>query len=297
MVDKTSSAMADRGGARQARVLRRFRRRIDAPAHSYAAGRVLQVEPHGAVVVDDNQRIVTKSYFGDDRPTLLKVAATEFERQDKFWRSLQANDVISCPRPLELIEAPCPQIRMEFARGRPISTHLRDVELSPAELEWLADVLVGALASYVRTTKEPYYDFHLRNMLYSSSDRRVSFVDFGIPQRLEHSLHELGDLSPFEISLGNLVAGVVFESARPRSFYRLRQHRQALRLCSALLERSLDVDGGGVDLGKVRQAANVAYMASVYWGPAVRQGWYRLLGPLLARRFALRGVRFGPAVA
>jgi hypothetical protein len=275
-------------------VLRRFRGRIDEARDLHAVGRVLQEEPHGAVVVDENERIVTKTYFGDGSATLLEVAATEFKRQDEFWRSLRSNDVISCPRPLELIDRPCPQIRMEFAHGRPISTHLRDVELSRAELEWLAEVLVAALISYVRSTNEPYYDFHLRNMLYNPTDRVVSFVDFGIPKRLEHSLHELSDLSPFEISLGNLVAGALFESARPRSFYRFRQHRQAVLLCSALLERSLDVDTGGADLEKVRQAAHVAYRASVYWGSAVRQGWFRLLGRLLARRFVLRGVRFGP---
>jgi hypothetical protein len=273
-------------------VLRRLRRRRDGSDRSHDWGRVLQVEPHGAVVVEEGGTIVRKSFFGEDQETLRKVAATEFERQDRFWRSLQGTDVISCPRPLELIDGSCPQIRMEFARGQPISRHLRDVDLSRAELTWLADTLVRALDRYVRSTNEPYYDFHLRNMLYDPVNQVVAFVDFGVPKRLEESLHQFRDLSPFEISLGNLVAGTVFESARPRSFYRLRQHRQALRLCSALLERALDGHAGEVKLRNVRRAANIAYMASVYWGPALRQGWYRLLGPVLARRLMVRDVVF-----
>jgi hypothetical protein len=279
--------------ARLDRVLRRFPRRRDESDSAHNGGRVLQVEPHGAVVVEDGETVVRKSFFGDDENTRRRIAATEFDRQSRFWRNLQGTDGISCPRPLELIDASRPQIRMEFARGQPISKHLRDVDLSSAELTWLADTLIRALASYVQSTDEPYYDFHLRNMLYDPVDRVVAFVDFGIPKRLEHSLDQLSGLSPFEISLGNLVAGTIFESARPRGFYRLRQHRQALRLCSAVLERALDGDGD-LNIENVRRASDIAYGASVYWGPALRQGWYRLPGRLLARRLVVRRVVFGP---
>lgn len=276
-------------------MLRRFRSASRQATWLEDGGRVLQVEPHGAVVVEDDEATVRKIYLGGDRAALRRVAATEFERQERFWTSVQSADVISCPRPLELIDESHPQIRMEFARGRPISRHVRDVGLSGAELEWLADALGRALACYVQTTNEPYYDFHLRNMLYDPERRVISFVDFGIPKRLERSLHEFNGLSPYEISLGNLVAGTIFESTRPRAFYRLRQHRQALALCSAVLERFLDRDGAAVDLAKVRRAADIAYNASAHWGPRLRHSWYRLLGPLLARRLVVNGVAFAPS--
>jgi hypothetical protein len=243
--------------------------------------RVLQEEPGRTIVIEDDEAVVRKTFYGDDPAELGRLARHEAERMRRFAEALDAVEGAECPRPIEVSLGSAPFIRMTRARGEPMQDLLATQAWSPARFEAVATVLDQALNCYVRAFSEPYWDFILRNMFYDVGDEVVTFLDFGIPTIYLPRLEELNRFSPVEVSIGGLVASSIFEAGRPARMKRRLEHRQAPRLSAAVARKAI---ADGADADGIRAVAELTYgLASSHGGPA-RRAWYATAGRGLAQR-------------
>ncbi|MDQ3432302.1 MAG: aminoglycoside phosphotransferase family protein [Actinomycetota bacterium] len=261
-------------------------------------GRVLQSQPDRLVLLEADGETVRKTFWDGELAVREQHAIREADRLGLFREALQSTPHASCPRPIDLVAEPdAYSVRMSLVRGLPLPLHLRTARLEADLLAHLSSTLASALLVYVETFDEPYCDFHLRNMIYEPRTGVVSFLDFGMPNR-PWSPADLAALSPLEISLGNLIGSSMFESLRPRCWFRLRQHRQALALCWAVVERVSRLDHaagaagtGDVSADGVQRAAHLAFDRAAFTGAWYRQLWYRGMNACVGLAGSRRGDR------
>jgi hypothetical protein len=246
---------------------------------------VLQRQPGRTVVLEAGGQVVRKTFHGDDAGSLEQLATREFERMVRFSTALADVTAVTCPTPIELGAGPEPYVRMGRAAGVPMQSYLGTTTVDAERSASLADALGRGLIRYVETFAEPYWDFILRNMFYDERTGLVTLLDFGVPVIYAPALADLERHSPFDVSLGGLVASSVFEAARPKRFWRRLEHRQAFSLASAVTRRLLETPGApGVTPVGVRTVAEVTYGLAETSGGRLLQGWYRLCGSKIAGR-------------
>jgi hypothetical protein len=257
----------------------------------FRAPELLQQSSWGAVVLEPGGATVAKTFFGAPQPLLWTLARREFERLERFSAALQDVEGAACPRPMELVGASTPKIRMERASGIPLPTLLGERPLAAETHHRLVTTVIRALDVYVELLAEPYYDLHFGNMLYDPLSRTLTFLDFGFPEGSVSA----PPVSPHDASLGNLIGSTIFESARPKWLRHQRQHRQSSLLCAAIVESFVDAGHPGVTRTGLWEASRAAYERSAFPGAWSRRVWYGSVGYLLARRITVADIVFSPS--
>jgi len=214
------------------------------------------------------------------------MARCEFARLERFAAALEDVPGAACPRPLELLTDP-PGLRMQRAAGVDLFAFLRHHRLGAPLRERLATTMAAAIGAYVRALGEPCPDFKFDNVLFDPLDATLTFVDLGAPQ--DAVAPETG-LSPYEVTAGDLLGSVIFQSARPGRLRHRRQHAETAALAAAVV-RALE-GAGGVPLrpAELGRAAEAAYRRCAFGRSRRRSAWYATAGYALGRR-----VRIGPA--
>jgi len=234
---------------------------------------------------------VDKTFLEDDSDVRLTEAQREFERLERMFSALVEVPGVTSPRPLELLAGTSPTIRMGAVPGRPLLEVLRSRPLSTDHLAELATAAATGVTAYVRDSGEAYFDFQFDNMLYDESSATLGFVDLGVP---DDSETVQWPMKPLDISLGNLVGSTLFQSARPRWLSRRRQHRQAVALCYAIVDRAFEASPDAVTAEGVRRAAAATYRRCAFSGGRYKRLWYSTGGYVLSKRMTLMGNTFGP---
>ncbi|MGY1703998.1 hypothetical protein ACI79C_05440 [Geodermatophilus sp. SYSU D00697] len=197
---------------------------------------------------------------------------------------------VTCPQPLGVVEGPHPGFRMSRIEGQPLMDHLARTELSVERLGALAAAVATALRLYVETVGEPYHDLKLDNVMLEPSGA-LAFLDFGRP--LGHVPSDGVD-ALYESSVANLLASLVFESARPKRLANRRLHRQSASMATALVVALAD-RGSALDPERLLHEARRAYVRSTFGRRSVaRTAWYATVGWAVGRRVRLSDGRFGP---
>jgi hypothetical protein len=252
--------------------------------------RVLQTGFGRHVVLAEGGHVVRKTFHAGTEEQRRRLATDEYSRLQVFWAALDQIPEVTCPQPLGMVEKPAPGFDMAWVEGTKLIDHLAAERLPDGDLVALAARIATALRVYVETVKEPYSDLKLDNVLLVASGS-LAFLDLGVPQ---DAAPPADDESPYESSVGNLLASLVFESARPKRFLRRRLHQQSVRVAAALVSTLLE---GGVRLrtGPLLAAARRAYLRSTFdRGGVVRTAWYATVGWVAGRRVGLPGACFGP---
>jgi hypothetical protein len=246
---------------------------------------LLQGERGRSVVVEEGGAVVRKSFTGPDGAL---EATREYECLQRFHGALGTTGAARCPRPIELAMSPTPFVRMERAPGVPLNVYLARHGLDDQELDELGATLATGVTTYVEAVGEPYFDFHLRNLVYEPSRGAVTFVDFGVPFTFDHALIDrVRALAPLDASAGQLLGSTLFEVARPRTLLNRRRHAQSLRLVDKVLDR---LATGRDD---VRSVARASYAASAASGGAPALVWHRTIGNIASARARRRFLRAG----
>jgi len=253
--------------------------------------RLLQRSPGRTVEVEKNGAVIRKTFTGEDPEALLRLAEAEFSRLHRFHEALRDVPGAYSPRPVEIRAGVQVDLRMERAPGEPLLLLLRSRRLSPELADRLATVAASAVIRYLESVGEAYTDFQFDNMLFDEASGTVTFVDLGVP---DHSPAVPASSSPLEMTLGNMVGSTAFQSARPRWVLAARQHRQAVRLCEAIVEALSRISGAELSAAGLRACAGAAYERCAFKEDRVRRLWYSSAGYLLARRPRTLGFRFSP---
>jgi hypothetical protein len=214
------------------------------------------------------------------------LAAEELDHLGRFRIALEAIPGATCPEPVGLVDEPAPGFRMRFARGIEVIDLLRAENLGKEGVEAHARTMALVLEAYIEHIGEPYRDFKLRNMLYDRREQQLVFVDLGEPQ--DAGAPDPGD-SPYEVSVGNFLASMLFESARPKYRTSPRLHRQSKVLALALVAE-LRGRGAGLRPERLQAIARRDYLRSTFGrrSPA-RTAWYATVGWALGLRIPLPG--------
>ena len=217
---------------------------------------------------------VTKTFAGQNAQ---EEANREADRLRRFRAALDGVDGATCPALLH-VDGPPWRVNMARVPGVALSDRLAGSLLTDAELGAIAAVLAAGVTCYVRTFAEPYYDFHLRNVVSDAATNTLAFVDFGVPAELEGALPMLDGHDPLEVSLGNLVGSTVFEAARPRSVRLPRANRaQSFHLAREVVDSFM---GSTVTSSGVAAVARLSYRQSARRGSLPRRLWYLARGDL-----------------
>jgi SAM-dependent methyltransferase len=254
-------------------------------------GRILRTGPDRVIATNRDGTVVEKSFLGDDTEARRRDAQQEFDRLGQLDAALAQVPGSTTARPLELLPGPPPTIRMDYVAGRPALDVLRAGPLSADRLAGIAATAARALTSYIDVSGEAYFDFQFDNMLFDEPSATVAFIDLGRPHGSDEAASET---LPLDASLGNLVGSTIFQSARPKWLFRREQHRQAVQLCTAIVERVAGAAPEQVSAVGIRQVAEDTYRRCAFQGNWPKQLWYLTGGYVVARRMQLRGARFGP---
>jgi hypothetical protein len=160
-----------------------------------------------------------------------------------------------------------------------------------AARERLATPIAAAVGAYVGALGEPLPDFKFDNLLYDAATETVTFVDFGAPQ---DAVAPAPGLSPYEISVGDMLASVVFQSARPRHALDRRRHAQSVALAVAVVGALRAAGAGPLRDAELAAATTAAYRRCALGRSTRRNAWYATAGYALGRRIALGSVTVGP---
>lgn len=251
---------------------------------------VLQAESGRRVVREAGGRTVRKTFSTGPAAQRERTAADELSRLARFAAALADVPGASCPRPLGAVGGREPGYRMSWVEGEGLVLHLARRALREEDLARWGRTIAAALRAYVASVGEPYEDLKLDNILVAP-DGTLAFVDMGLPQGRRPEAR-VG--SPFEVSVGNLLASVVFESARPRWLLRRRLHRQSVAVAAAVVT-ALAEHGQPLRGDLVADAARGAYLRSTFdRGSWVRSIWYGTVGRAVGRRVRTNGAVIGP---
>ena len=230
---------------------------------------VLREAPDRLVRLEGDGATVRKVYRGADPGVQWRCAREEHGRLLLLWEHLGTRPGLACPRPVALEPGPPPALRMTVAPGDP----LLEVLERPCPLtrrRAIAVRMADAIEAFVACLGVPWDDFHLRNLRYRDNDGLLSLIGVG-------PTPDVVDLTdPFNTSVGNLVAGIAFEAARPRGIWRWRLRRQSVEVAQ-LMVAELRRRGRPLPLGPVGEMALRRYEKLTADGP-VRRAWYRGAG-------------------
>jgi hypothetical protein len=252
--------------------------------------RVLQEGFGRRVVLEDGRGSVRKTFH--DGPVELRRAQAhvEFARLRGFATALEGVPGVACPQPLELLADP-PGLRMEHAPGTNLLDLLAGMRLDAGARARLAGLMAVAIGAYVRALGEPLPDFKLDNLLYEPAAGGLTFVDLGAPQDAVPAAEGLSD---YEVTVGDMLGSVVFQSARPRHVLRRRQHAESVALAVAVIDALRGGGAGPLRDAELHRAGRAAYRRCAFGRSARRSAWYATAGYLLARRVPLGRRRLGP---
>jgi hypothetical protein len=253
--------------------------------------RLLQRSVGRTVVLEEGGKVVRKTFTGEEPGALLRLAEAERSRLERFADALAEVPGAGCPRPLEVRAGTVVDLRMERAPGLPLLEVLRRRRLPDALRIRLAEIAGTAVIRYVAAVGEPYHDFQFDNMLFDGATGTVTFLDLGLPDG-SHAVP--CDVSPLEVTLGNLVGSTMFQSARPKWALAVRQHRQAATLCAAIVENVARAPGVRVSGEHLQACTRAAYGRSAFKEGRAGRLWYSSVGYALARRPSMLGIRFSP---
>jgi hypothetical protein len=252
---------------------------------------VLQEGYGRCVVRETDGSTVRKTFSAGSRAERERTAAEELSRLTRFSAALVDVPGARCPMPLGPVLEPEPGYRMSWVAGEDLVDHLDRRTLPEEELAGIGRTIARALVAYVAAVGEPYWDLKLGNILVSP-DVDLVFVDFGPPQ--DHEVPP-GPETPYETSVGNLLANLVFESARPRAFLHRRVHRQSAGVATALVD-GLREGGQPLREDMLLAAARREYRRSTFGrrSPA-RTAWYATAGRVIALPVRTPAGVVGPA--
>ncbi len=253
--------------------------------------RVLQRSPGRTVVVEDGGTVVRKTFSGDAPEALAALAGDEYDRLERCHAALADLAGVKSPRPLEIRAGAVAELRMERASGLPLLALLRTRRLDSGLVAGLSALAASGAIRCVEALGEPYDDFQFDNMLLDDASGVLTFVDLGRPDR---SSPPPAGASALEVTLGNLVGSTMFQSARPKWLCAVRQHRQAVRLCTAIVARAADHQGEAPSAHGLQACAVAAYERSAFTGGWAARLWYSSVGWAVARRPEVLGVRVRP---
>ena len=192
----------------------------------------------------------------------------------------------TCPEPLGATEDGT-GLRMARVDGVEL---LDELAADRVDVQAAAVTIAAALIAYVEAVGESYRDLKLGNLL-RAGDGTLIFLDVGEPQDAGPAAP--GD-SPYEISMGNLVASLIFESARPKRLARRAQHRNSAALAVALAGE-LRARGAALRADRLAGAARRDFVRSTFGRRSpVRTAWYATVGYVAGTRVALPDAPVGP---
>ena len=247
-------------------------------------------EGAGRLVVHDLERGTVRKTFGRG-PDAQALAEEEFIRLERFRAALDHLPNVASPRPIELAPGASPSLEMAFLPGKPLCELLSGAELDQDLRIELLGAMKAAIAAHVELLGEPYHDFNFSNVLYDSETGTVGFVDLGRPQYAPPHEPEASD---YEVTLGRLLASVVFESARPQRLRRRRLHRQAAGLAVDLVGL-VQANGHTVRTASLLRVARDTYARNTFGRRSLtRSVWYATIGWALGQRVAVGGQTFVP---
>jgi len=261
------------------------------PPSTPASERVLQEGFGRRVVREAHGLSVRKTFSAGPLAERQRTAAEELSRLTRFSAALVDVPGASCPRPLGPVLEPEPGYRMSWAEGEDLVDYLDRRAVPQEELREMGRTIARALGAYVSAVAEPYSDLKLGNILLGP-DGVLTFVDFGPPQ--DHEVPPDSETA-YETSVGNLLANLVFESARPRAFLHRRMHRQSAIVATALVDALRE--GGQPLRGDILlAAARRAYRRSTFGRRGLaRTAWYATAGRAIALPVRTPAGVVGPA--
>jgi hypothetical protein len=233
---------------------------------------------------------VRKTFHVGPQAVRARQAQEELTRLERFAASLEDVPGVACPRPLELLSDP-PGLRMAHAPGANLFALLGGRLIDASARERLATPIAAAVAAYVGALGEPLPDFKFDNLLYDAATDTLTFVDLGAPQ---DAVAPAPGLSPYEISAGDMLASVVFQSARPRHALERRRHAHSVALAVAVVRALRATGAGPLRDAELAAATAAAYRRCAFGRSARRSAWYATAGYALGRRIALGSVTVGP---
>lgn len=231
-----------------------------------------------------------KTFQDGPRAEDERRARAELGRLERFAVALADVPGAACPQPLELLSDP-PGLRMAHAPGANLFELLGRRRFDAGARERLATTMAAAVVAYVGALGEPLPDFKFDNLLYDEATDTLTFVDLGAPQ---DALAPEPGLSAYEISVGDMLASVVFQSARPRNALHRRQHAQSVALAVAVVCALRAAGAAPLRDPELVRAQATAYRRCAYGRSARRNAWYTVAGPVLGRRIALGSATVGP---
>lgn len=247
---------------------------------------VLQREPHGVVVADGDT--VRKTYLGPDAAVR---AEGEHRRLLALSDALRTSERLTCPAPLAFDPGPPPTLTMTRLRGMPADTLVGAGTLARDTATALGRAAAELARLHEVATGEPYHDLHLRNLLVDPATGTVGALDLADPAELAGRLGPRRSMPAVAAALANLVAGVLFDAARPRSLRQPSARGRQLAVATDAVRAAAVAPAVLDDL--VREAA-ATYRHLTKAGGPIRRLWFATLGRALARpNGALRAIRRG----
>ena len=225
---------------------------------------------HATIEANPAANRVVKRLRHDVAGGVQAAAAGEYERLERFTTALAGHPHLRCPTPIEL-DAHAGAITMTWCTGRPIGQILADPSATPIDTDHVVDQIIAGLETYVATFAEPHPDFTLANILYDPVTRIASFVDL--------TPVEIGSAdrrTPFEVSLGFLVAVASYETVRPATWWNVAFGRRVDHLSARLLRRLAERHRLRPDL--VRRVADARFDILRGFGSPLRRLWYATVG-------------------
>ncbi len=243
-----------------------------------ASEQVLQEGFGRRIVREADDLSVRKTFTAGPWAERQRMAAEELARLTRFSAALAGVPGASCPRPLGLVQGPEPGYRMSWVEGHDLAEYLDRRAVPEEELTGTGLIIARALQAYICAVGEPYYDLKVGNVLVCPGGD-LAFVDFGPPQ--DEAVPSGADAA-YETSVGNFLANLVFESARPRRVFHRRLHRQGAVVAIALVD-ALREAGQPLREDVLLPAARGAYRRCTFdRGSLSRTAWYATAGRLTA---------------
>lgn len=225
----------------------------------------------GPIEIDLAKRTVSKTYVFADRQRALQAAHREATRSGRLFEAFSRAEGLCCPQILEQNQVAPPRIVMTLCPGEPLSSFLAHTGKDDPRLSVIAARIRAGVKIYVELFGEPYFDLCFRNILYDDASALVSFLDFGIPDRLRPEALQ----APLEASLGNLVGWACYDMTRPSRLLSPRVgYLELMRCILACFDGEVSRDG-------IDAAARATFARLAQTGSATRITYYRTAGAVI----------------
>jgi hypothetical protein len=225
----------------------------------------------GPVEIDETLRTVTKIYAHPDPGSAVAKAAREILFASRLHEALAPIEGLDCPRVLDWDLGAPPRVIMALCPGEPLSGFLARLSARDLRIPVIAARIRDGLAVYVRVFGEPYYDLCFQNLLYEEATGLLTFLDFGIPERLAGPAGG----SALEMSLGNLVGWACYDMVRPS---RLLRAKGAYREVAHSVVKAFS---GSVSEKRVDALARATFRRLGNAGTIARRSYYGTAGAAL----------------